>query len=124
MDAGRVKEYLVAAGHNVAGVALVTADPTTWQLVMGAGATAAETTAAVTAMRAYDEAAAVVVDAHRLSQAARESARFDVLATCALVAKYTNEVAWAAMTPAQKIARVRALANDWKGFRVFVEAQA
>lgn len=70
---------------------------------------------------ATPEEQASVRDA-QLDAVARDGAgRKDLLATCALLAKTTDPVGWTAMTLAQKIARVRALADEWRGFRVFVE---
>lgn len=56
----------------------------------------------------------------RAEQASRAK---DVLATCATIAKYTDPSGWAALTVAQKVARVRAIAADWKAFRIFVDQQ-
>lgn len=123
IDAGAALEYLLAAGHNVAAVKIVGDDPQTWTLSMRQGSTQDQEAAALAALRAYDPSSQAAIDAARDADAAREARRHDVLALCAVVAKYTDPAGWAAMTTAQRVARVRAVASDFRTFRVFVEAQ-
>jgi hypothetical protein len=91
-------------------------DRTTWYVFPQALQAAAQAT-----INAFDPASGTAIDAALTEVATREAARKDILATCALVAKYTDPAGWAALNTAQKIARVRVLANDYRDFRIFVE---
>jgi hypothetical protein len=93
-----------------------TTDKTTWRV------TPVELQAAAQPIiTAFDPSTVASQDAALTELATRDAARKDLLATCALMAKTVDPVAWAALTTPQRIARVRALAQDWRDFRIFVE---
>jgi hypothetical protein len=115
--ASRLDRVLRGAGLAISGVSIGTeADRQTWKVFPVSLQDAAQPI-----IDTFDPNDPAVVDAELDDVATSESDRKDVLATCALVAKYTDPTGWAAMTLGQKVTRVRALAADWKTFRIFVE---
>ena len=122
MIAARLDAALKAAGIPVLGVSI--GDPAnraTWRLDYAPNATAQQRTDGEALRLAFDPFSQAVLDAELDVLATREATLKDVLATCALIAKTVDPAGWNALNQAQKIARVQALAADWKTFRIFVE---
>jgi hypothetical protein len=64
---------------------------------------------------------AAAADAALQEGAQTTSRQKDILATCALIVRYSNPTAWTAMTVAQKKAATLAAADIWGDLRVFAE---
>jgi hypothetical protein len=120
MQAGHLLTYLRSRGCKVFAVRIADqADRTTWTVEHDADATDTDRAFTATELEAATDTA--IADAVLTATALSQSDQKDVLATCALVAKTVDPTGWAALTLAQKVAKVKALAADWRGFRVFVE---
>jgi hypothetical protein len=70
---------------------------------------------------ATPEELTAAADVELQEKAALTSREKDILTTCALIVRYSNVVAWNAMTVAQKKAATLAAADIWRDLRVFAE---
>lgn len=119
MIAGQVYRTLVEAGVPVTSVTIGTAgDRETWVVHYDPAATAAQRATGETIRSTFDPQSPAVRDAD-LAASAQAEQRTAVLATCALIAKTTDPAGWAALTGPQRVARVQALAAEWRTFYLF-----
>lgn len=121
MVASSLDRALRALSIPILGVSVGSeADRTTWRIDYAAVATAQHRIDGEALRNTFDPTNQAVLDADIAASAALGAAFKDRLADLALVASVTD-AGWAAATPAQKVAKVRALAVTWQSLRAFVE---
>lgn len=120
-SAARLDRALRAVPVPILGVTIgVEADRATWVIHYAPEATLADRTTGDALRLAFDPTSAAASDAETASLSQTQAALKERLADLALLASVTDAT-WAASTLAQKIAKVRALANTWQTLRAFVE---
>lgn len=120
--AARLDLALRAAGIPIIGVSIGDeADRATWRIQFELRATAQQRTDGAALVATFDPNAAALLTSEREQRIAAESRRHDVLATCALVVRSRNVIAWNALTVDQKILAILTESDAWAAARDFVE---